>query len=431
MRRSSGSLDAGGRFQVRPPTRLAPAVIAIALIALALAVVGCKSRRERDAEAPAVPVAVAPEEREQVAATTEPWPELAGLPRAAPLRVITLPARSDVPRFDVGGPALVGDLAVVASSQFGFAAVDWRQGTLAWTKPAGSRVAPPLARGRSFVLIGACVAPPAVPDRNTLLACLRIVAADGTDEAYLAIHGTADVVEPFAGSAGVQQVWLDGEHAVRWRRGDHAVTVDLDSGVATPAHLAPPPVVVTYQGRRWDLEQEAGGRILARQGGRVAWSTDHTDGAMLGAVYLPGQAPHVRVATIGSIAGTPELRLHDLDATGSMHGAVAVNGVPAISLLGQAISPVGDVALALRMDNSIKRDYIAAYAANGILIYVYPLPMVMRADPVGVAIALDHDRAPEVVIAFHDGDLVTVLPSLSSPPTAPGAARGPLENTTP
>ena len=46
------------------------------------------------------------------------------------------------------------------------------------------------------------------------------------------------------------------------------------------------------------------------------------------------------------------------------------------------------------------------------------------------AVCHDHD-APEAVVVFHDGDLVTVLPPLSAPPTAPGAARAPLENTTP
>jgi hypothetical protein len=56
---------------------------------------------------------------------------------------------------------------------------------------------------------------------------------------------------------------------------------------------------------------------------------------------------------------------------------------------------------------------------------VYPLPETPRADPVGVALADD------AVVVFHDGDTVTILPELSSPPTAPGAARGPSENATP
>jgi hypothetical protein len=139
----------------------------------------------------------------------------------------------------------------------------------------------------------------------------------------------------------------------------------------------------------------------------------------------------IRMASIRGFGGVPEVRLLDMDATGSMNSTASWSHVPGISLLGHAISPVGDVALAVRLDTSIKRDYIAAFAANALLIYVYPLPRVMRADPVGVAIALDDQRAPEAVVVFHDGDLVTVLPTLSSPPTAPGAVRGPSENPTP
>jgi hypothetical protein len=83
------------------------------------------------------------------------------------------------------------------------------------------------------------------------------------------------------------------------------------------------------------------------------------------------------------------------------------------------------------MDSSLRRDYVAAYAANALLVWVYPLPPVLRADPVGVAIALDQDRAPEAVVVFHDGDQIAVLPTLSSPPTAPGAVERPSQNPTP
>ena len=68
-------------------------------------------------------------------------------PTVDPVRVIALPARPDVPRFDVGGPVIAGDVAVVSSSQLGFAAIDWRRGALVWTRPAGLHVAPPIAHG--------------------------------------------------------------------------------------------------------------------------------------------------------------------------------------------------------------------------------------------------------------------------------------------
>jgi hypothetical protein len=395
-----------------------------------LVLAACKSKEERDHAAPTAPVVVADDARPADAGPPRAWPELEKLPRAEPLRTITLPTRPDVPQFDVGGPAIEGDLAVVASSQFGFIAVDWRRGGVVWTKPAGGRVAPPLARGGSFLLIGACATPPVIPDDHILLGCMRSVTPAGADEQYVAVHGKAKRVEEFAGTAGVQQLFVDGERAVRWRRGDAAVTVDVMSGVATPAPAEPPPIGVTYRDRHWDISQ-VDGKIVAREKGKAAWGTEYQYTALIGSVWLPGQSPMIRVANVSAHSGSPEIRLLDIDATGSMNGQAAWTPVPGISLLGQAISPVGDVALAIRMDRSIKRDFIAAYAANALLIYVYPLPEILRADPVGVAIALDDERAPEAVVVFHDGDTLTVLPPLSSPPTAPGAARGPLENPTP
>ena len=115
------------------------------------------------------------------------FPELAELTHVEPIREIALPARTGEPLFDVGGPALIGDIAAVSSSQFGFLGVDWRAGHVAWTKPAGAHVAPPVAIGGSFVLIGECLN--AQPVKDTLLGCLRVVAPSGADESYVAIHG--------------------------------------------------------------------------------------------------------------------------------------------------------------------------------------------------------------------------------------------------
>ncbi|MBA3451880.1 MAG: hypothetical protein H0T42_02145 [Deltaproteobacteria bacterium] len=391
---------------------------------------GCRSKEERDQTAPTAPVTFADDARPADAAAQGSWRELDELPRAEALRTITLPSRPDVPQFDVGGPAIHKELAVVSSSQFGFIAVDWRRGGIVWTKPAGGRVAPPIVRDGSFLLIGACATPPVIPDDHALLGCMRSVTPAGADEHYVAIHGKAKLVEEFASAAGLQQLFLDGERRVRWRRGDSAVSIDAMSGVATPGPAEPPPIRVTYKDRHWDISQ-VDGKLVAREKNKVAWGTEHAYTALIGSVWLPGQSPMIRVANVSAHSGTPEIRLLDIDATGSMNGQAAWTPVPGISVLGQAISPVGDVALAIRMDKSIKRDFIAAYAANALLIYVHPLPEVLRADPVGVAIALDDERVPEAVVVFHDGDTVTVLPALSSPPTAPGAARGPLENATP
>src|SRR5262249_19168877 len=137
--------------------------------ALAIALVlgaGCKAKPARD-DAAAAPrdaaVADAPGD------AGDPWPELARFTRVLPVHVVALPAKPSIPRFDVGGPAIAGEIAVVASSQFGFIAVDYHRGQIAWSKPAGLHVAPPLARGGTFVLVGECLSPPDVPDGRTLL----------------------------------------------------------------------------------------------------------------------------------------------------------------------------------------------------------------------------------------------------------------------
>jgi hypothetical protein len=392
------------------------------------ALAACKGKRDREHEA--VPVEPAPAQRDAgVDAVATGWASLQALPVIHPVREVMLPSRPDQPRFDVVGPVILGDIAVVGSSQLGFAGVDWRRGAIAWTKAAGSRLAPPVVHGEDVLLIGDCLSTPAIPDADQLLGCMRTVTPLGADQAYIAIHGKAAAVEEFSHSAGEQRTWIAGDH-VRWRRGDLAISIDVMSGVATSAPAAPPFLEVTYKDRHWDIE-EADGKIVAHAKGKDAWQTEHAYGRLLGAVYLPQQSPMIRVATISGRFGDPEVRLLDIDATGSMNGQASWSTVPGIAILAHAISPVGDVALAVRLDKTLRHDYIAGYAANALLLWVYPLPETARVDPVGVAIALDAERAPEAVVVFHDGDTVTILPELSSPPTAPGAVRGPLENATP
>lgn len=314
---------------------------------------------------------------------------------------------------------MVGDLAVVSSSQFGFAAIDWRRGAVAWTRPAGLHVAPPIARDGSAVLIGDCINPPEVADR--LLGCLRIVSAAGADQHYAAIHGPR--LEDFAGARGSQAVWLDGERAVRWRRGDRAVSIDLATGLAAPAPIEPPAIRVVYGGHAWDIARTEQ-RIVARERGVLAWQTERAYTDLVGVVHLPDSAPTLRVTRLGTFGDAPELGLLDIDATGSLNGYAAFP-VPAISTLGHAIDATGDTAIGVRMDSSLHHDFVAGYAATARLMYVYPLPDVPRADPVGLAVV------PDAVLVFHDGDTFTVLPGLSPPATTAAAPRSTWQNPTP
>jgi hypothetical protein len=396
----------------------------VRVLALLAAVAACKSKR--DAEHEALPVVEAHHAAPSDAAP-KVWPELAALPVIGATRTVILPAKPDQPRFDVVGPAILGDIAVVGSSQLGFAGVDWRRGQVMWTKPTGSRLAPPAIKDDDIYLIGDCTGAPDVKDE--LIGCLRSVTVTGADQAYIAIHGAA--VNAFSHATGPQHVWIEGGHA-RWVRGDQAVTIDLMNGVAVPASIEPPPLSITLGDRHWDVEQAESGAIIARAKTKQdSWQTDRAPGDLVGVVWLPRMSPLLRFVSINGPLGEVGLRLHDLNATGSMNTQVSLDSVPGIAMLAHAASPVGDVALAVRLDKSLKHDYIAGFSANALLQWVYPLPETTRVDPIGIAIGLDAERAPEAVVVFHDGDTVTVLPELSSPPTAPGAVRGPSENATP
>lgn len=382
------------------------------ILALLAALAACKGKRDTGTEAR--PVEPAPAVRDATVHDGGGWVGFEKLPIVAPLRTITLPSRPDQPRFDVVGPAVLGDIAVVGSSQLGFAGVDWKRGIVAWTKPTGSRLAPPAVQGDDIYLIADCTTAPAVPARELLLGCLRTVTVTGGDEAHVAIHGASASVEEFSHATGEQRLYVEGEH-VRWVRGDRAVAIDLTSGVATPASTDAPKLLATYRGKTYD----------------AAAITEHGDARLLGLVHLPEQVPMVRFAAVSGRYGAPEVRLLDASALNNGLGQAAWDGVPGIAVLAHAISPVGDVAMAVRLDKSLRHDYIVGFSANALLRWVYPLPEVTRTEPIGIALGLDDERAPVAVVVFHDGDLVTVLPELSSPPTAPGAVRGPSENATP
>ncbi len=391
-------------------------------LTLALTLTGCKSKHAADDAAPAPP---APKDAAPVVAdAADAFPELSQIPHVDPVRVIALPTKIHTPRLDVGGPVIAGELAVVAASDFGFIGVDYHRGQIVWTKTAGMHVAPPLVVAGNILLIGDCTQPPDVPATEALLGCLRVVNPTGSDLAYVAIHGKTKDVEPFGLEPGVQRVWSTGPRTLTWKRGERAVSVDTLTGVATPAPATDPPVVVHYKTHTWQVSQADDGTIVAREAGKQAWRTSRPYTTLLGAVYLPEQSPMVRLSNAGAYGGHPELLLFDIDATGSMHGQVAMP-VPGIALLGHAIDVVGDVALAVRLDASLERDFIAGYAANALLMWVYPLPQEQRVDPIGLALA------PDAVVVFHHGDTLTILPELSAPPTAPGAARVPSENSTP
>lgn len=383
-------------------------------LVLAGALAACKGKRDTGTEAR--PVEPAPPARDAAAVVRDAavWPGFEKLPITAPLRQVTLPSRPDQPRFDVVGPVVLGDVAVVGSSQLGFAGVDWKRGALVWTKPAGARLAPPAVGGDDIYLIADCTTAPEVPPNELLLGCMRTVTEGGADTAHVAIHGKASAVEEHSHAVGDQRVYVEGEH-VRWVRGDRAVAIDLTTGVATAASADAPRLLATYRGKTYD----------------AAAIHEHDGARLLGLVHLPGQVPMARFAAVSGRSGAPEIRLLDASVLNNGLGQAAWDAVPGIAVLAHATSPVGDVALAARLDKTLRHDYIVGFSANALLRWVYPLPELTRTEPIGIALGLDDERAPVAVVVFHDGDVVSILPELSSPPTAPGAVRGPSENATP
>lgn len=396
-----------------------------ALVVIVVALAACKSKRLDDPmpEPPPAPDAtLAPQD------VAKPWPELEGYLRVAPERVIPLPTKqTDIPRFDVVGPVLVGDVAVVGSSQVGFVGLDWRRGAIVWTKPTGTKLAPPVALDdqAGFALIADCAKPPQVAATEQLVGCLRVITSTGTDRLYVAIRGRPKAIEAFVHERGEQRAWRVDDRTVRWMRGEQAISIDLVTGIAKPVDATPPPIPVAYKDRRWDLAH-VDQKIVGFQGGtrRVAWTTEHPYTALLGVVWLDGMGPMVRIANVST--RDPYVNLIDIDATGSLRAQVA-KPTPGIDVLAHAVSSIGDAALAIRLDSSLRRDLIVGYAANAVLMWVYPLPEIQRASPVGIAISEEADA----VVVFHDGDTVTVLPELSAPPTTPGATHASSKKPTP
>ena len=385
--------------------------------ACVLALCACKSKPEREPAPPPI--------THDAAASIDAaaaWPELADYPRAGAVRTITLPAsKPDHPRFDVGGPVLAGGLAIVSSSQLGFVAVDYGRGQIAWRKPAGLHVAPPLVHASSIVLVGDCAFAPAIEPTETLLGCLRVVTTAGSDQAYIAIRGEPREVAAFAAEKGPQQLRSTGERSVWWKRGDLAVTIDVVSGIARPARAEEPAIAITYRGKRWAIRQDDDDRIVAT--GSAPWQTEHGYTDIAGVVWFDG-SPLLRIVNVGASANTPEVHVFDMDATGSLRATFA-RPVPGIAALAHAVADSGDTAVVVRVDRSLARDVVAAYTPTALLVYVYALPVQKRVDPVGVAVADD------AIVVFHDGESLTVLPAVSTAPTPPAATGGVSQNPTP
>jgi hypothetical protein len=387
----------------------------VALAALLLGACRCGDPAAARDAAPADAVIVVD------AAPPPSWPELAELPIAEPVLTVAIPARPDVPRFDVHGPVLTGDVAVVAASPLGFAAVALPAGRVIWTRPAGARVAPPLVTSGAVILVGDCPDDVASPDGELLLGCLlQVDAARGADLGAAIIRGTRADVEAFATATGPSRLRaVPGTAAIRWQRGERAVEVALATGTATPAAPIADRVELVYRGEtwRWSVDDEA---LVARDGSdRERWRFGRRVAAIAGAFGAePPQVPVVRAVVAATRDGRGAFTIIDIDGTSGSLGSAA-HAVPGIQILASAFGPRGVTVLAVRLDSSLTRDYIAAFDGNGLLLWVWPLPEQPRPDAIGVAV--DESR----VVVFHDGDRLSVLPLAWENPTAPASPDAP------
>lgn len=385
--------------------------------ALGLALCGCGKRRSTARDAG--PTADGRDARDGgdkadaagEAGATEVFAELAELPRVVAVRTVELPVRIDVPRFEVHGPVVSGEVAIVASSQLGFAGLDWRRGKLLWSKAAGTHVAPPLVLGSGdVVLLGDCASAP--DTEQPVAGCLRIVTSAGVDRSYGAVIGEAKLIGQLR-APGEQRLWQLDEDRVGWRRGAATAVIDLATGRVTAGAPPEPGLIVRYRSAELAIgldEGELTGRSL--DGKRTVWTAPGRFAALLGMV--PGQAYEapmlrvVRASAVRGVGGAPSgayFDVLDLDAM-SAAGGQAAFPAPGILLLGTGSGPGAAAALAVRLDRSLRRDYVVAYSRTARIAWAHPLPVLMRTDPVGLAVTDD------AVLVFHDGDTLTVLPPI-------------------
>jgi hypothetical protein len=395
--------------------------VAFALFCVSLS--GCKGKQAKPgktadvtavdrgsaASSPAV-VAVVEDAGSGANPSRKDWTSQYSLPWIDAGKVVKLQVSNSAPLFDAVGPVVDGDVAIVGTSQLGFVAMRWRDGTIAWTKPAGLHLAPPIFKGEHWHLISECPRAIAEDQSQIILGCLRVVARNGSDVAFLAIVGEAKALSPFASATGTAQTWsiATSGGTIGWQRGDVAVAIDPVTGAAKPTDATAGHKYAEIKAKqmRFSLEDE---KLVARNADAAEqWRIGDRFTALLSVVRgATHEAPMVRVARFSArFNPRGELDVLDVDATGSRHGQAAFP-TPGIGLLGFHCNELGGCALAVRVDSTLQHDLVVGYSATGKQLWVHALPEIARADAVGVAVTKD------ATLVFHDGNSVTSLPGIN------------------
>jgi hypothetical protein len=381
------------------------------------------------------------------------WQELADLPDTAPWKIVELPlADPGAAEATAGGPLIVDQIALVATSRAGFVAVDLTTGAVVWSRRAGPRVAPPLARGDRAILIGDCppTPPPALAPDEIAVGCFDVVdPVHVADEKAGVVHGPKKALAAFAQAAGPMLTQLAPDGAVLWRRGGVAIRFDASTGAATLAPVADVTdhVDVTYGGVRWTYTLE-GDTLTGATDGKTAWTTPTAGAVLIGAFNdTPPRIPTVRIAGRGRPRGNnstnngarklhgagtahdpprpTRLLLLDIAGTDGSLGQVS-HSFPGAAAVASAFGAGGTTIVAIRLDDSNLRHYLAAFDGNGLAMWAWALPEppdgAPRATPPQVALSADG-----WVVALFD-DRLAILPLVSEPPT-PDLA--PSRNPTP
>lgn len=337
-------------------------------------------------------------------------------PTVQPTRTLDLAPRLDTPRFDVVGPVIGAEIAVMGSSQLGFVAVDITRGTIAWHKPAGMHLVAPLWHDQQWYLLSDCPTPTTAQPSYDVLGCLRVVAANGSDVALSPVIAKRDQAAAWHANTGPSRLvpWAD---TLIWQRRDsddttYQLQIDTLTGRANATAHVPPDVEAEFNGERFAFYREAEAIVALVQphktpaaANKVRWRLAGRSAALLGLVVAnPGETPMLRIVRLGTrFNPAGELDLLDVEATGTLRGQAAFP-TQGIALLGQAIGPTGAVVLAVRRDASLRHDLLVGYDQRSQKRWVHYLPESPRADPIGVAVTTD------TTLAFVDGSRLLWLP---------------------